>query len=261
MSFQKFPDGCRLSGVRRSVALCALLSMPGVARGQSPRAANPERPTFATHAYTVAPGYIELEQGVRVQGADDLSDATAWDYNLKIGLARGVQLAFFGTGFMRTAAGTGPGDVGTTLKLSTAVSTRTTVALAPSVTFATGDASAGRGAGRAQGALLAVASVDAPWKIHVDLNLGPVALGTGGSPLRWFHSVGAAVGAGPYGLAGEAYGYTAGAGEPAQWGALGAVTVRPAQWVVVDAGGSVGLWRDTPDLVFVGLTTNLGRVF
>src|SRR5438094_8159704 len=91
----------------------------GAARlaSQSPRAANPERPTFATHAYTVAPGYIELEQGVRVQGADDLSDATAWDYNLKIGLARGVQLAFFGTGFMRTAAGTGPGDGGTTLKL------------------------------------------------------------------------------------------------------------------------------------------------
>src|SRR5437867_4321086 len=171
MSFQKFPDGCRLSGVRRSVALCALLSMPGVARGQSPRAANPERPTFATHAYTVAPGYIELEQGVRVQGAD------------------------------------------------------------------------------------------APWKIHVDLNLGPVALGTGGSPLRWFHSVGAAIGGGRYGFTGEAYGYSAGAGEPAQWGALGAVTVRPAQWVVVDAGGSVGLWRDTPDLVFVGLTTNLGRVF
>ncbi len=236
MSFRKFPDGSTLGGVRRSVALCALLSIPGVARGQSPRAANPERPTFATHAYTVAPGYIELEQGVRVQGADDLSDATAWDYNLKFGLARGVQLAFFGTGFMRTAAGTGPGDVGTTLKLSTAVSTRTTVALAPSVTFATGDASAGRGAGRAQGALLAVASVDAPWKIH-------------------------AIGGGRCGFTGEAYGYSAGAGEPAQWGALGAVTVRLAQWAVVDAGGSVGLWRDTPDLVFVGLTTNLGRVF
>src|SRR5438876_162427 len=68
MSFRKFPDGSTLGGVRRSVALCALLSMPGVARGQSPRAANPERPTFATHAYTVAPGYIELEQGGGVRG-------------------------------------------------------------------------------------------------------------------------------------------------------------------------------------------------
>src|SRR5437899_7842499 len=150
MCFQKFPRGSRLGGVRGAVALCVTVCFPGVARGQSPRAANPERPTFATHAYVVAQGYLELEQGIRVQGADDLSDATAWDYNLKIGLARGVQLAFFGTGLMRTAAGTGPGDVGTTLKVSTGVSTRTTVALAPSVTFPTGDASAGRGAGRTQ---------------------------------------------------------------------------------------------------------------
>src|SRR6266704_2881602 len=174
MSFQKFPPGPRLCGVRRSVALGVLMYFPGVARCQSPRAANPERPTFATHAYVVAPGYVELEQGVRVQGAGDLSDATAWDYNLKIGLARRVQLAFFGTAFMRTAAGVGPGDLGTTLKLSTGVSTRTTVALAASVTFPTGDASAGRGAGGTQGAVLAVASVDTPWRIHLDLNLGPV---------------------------------------------------------------------------------------
>src|SRR6266702_4066851 len=115
--------------------------------------------------------------------------------------------------------------------------------------------------GRTRGAVLAVASVDTPWRIHLDLNLGPVALGRGGSPLRWFHSLSAAIGAGRYGFTGEAYGYSAGAGEAAQWGALGAVTVRLAQWAVVDAGGSVGLWRDTPDLAFVGLTTNIGRVF
>ncbi|MDQ2890681.1 MAG: transporter [Gemmatimonadota bacterium] len=37
-----------------------------------PRAAQPERPTVATHAYTVAPGYVEIEAGVqeaRPQGA------------------------------------------------------------------------------------------------------------------------------------------------------------------------------------------------
>src|ERR1044072_6418978 len=30
----------------------------------NPRAVQPERPTVATHAGTVAPGYIELEEGV-----------------------------------------------------------------------------------------------------------------------------------------------------------------------------------------------------
>src|SRR5438128_569821 len=123
------------------------------------------------------------------------------------------------------------------------------------------DAAAGRGAGRTQGSVLAVASVDAPRKLHVDVNLGPVELGADASPLRWFHSVGAAVALGRYGLTTELYGLTAGAGASAEWGALGAVTFRPAEWIVVDAGGSVGLWRETPHLVFVGVTTNLGAVF
>src|SRR5437763_645560 len=119
----------------------------------------------------------------------------------------------------------------------------------------------GRGAGRTQGGVLAVTSVDASRRLHIDANLGPVELGAGASPLRWFHSVGAGIAFGRYGLATELYGFTAGAGEWAEWGALGAVTVRPAEWIVVDAGGSIGLWRETPHLVFVGVTTNLGKVF
>ena len=244
----------------RLAFVLSLLCIPSGAGGQSPRAANPERPTFATHAYAVAPGYVELEQGGRVEG-NDAGDATAWDYNLKIGVARQVQFAFFGTGFIHTSAGGGVGDVGVALKLSASVSPRATLALASSVSFPTGDAGAGRGAGRTQGGVLAVASVDAPWKLHVDVNLGPVALGAGASPPRWFHSVGAGVALGRYGLTTELYGFTAGAGESAEWGALGAVTVRPAEWIVVDAGGSVGLWRETPHLLFVGITTNLGAVF
>jgi hypothetical protein len=246
--------------MRPALALGLVSCLSEVARGQSPRAANPERPTFATHAYAVAPGYAELEQGLRVEGGD-AGDATAWDYNLKVGVARQVQLAFFGTGFIHTSAGGGVGDLGATLKLSTSVSPRATLALASSVTFPTGDAAAGRGAGRTQGGVLAVASVDGPWKLHVDVNLGPVELGAGASPPRWFHSVGAGVALGRYGLTTELYGLTAGAGEFAEWGALGAVTVRPAEWVVVDAGGSVGLWRETPHLLFVGVTTNLGALW
>ncbi len=245
--------------MRPALSFALVWGLTDVARGQSPRAANPERPTFATHAYAMAPGYVELEQGLRVEGG--AGDATAWDYNLKIGVVRQVQFAFFGTGFIHTSAGGGVGDVGVTLKLSTSVSPRATLALASSVTFPTGDADAGRGAGRTQGGVLAVASVDAFRKLHVDLNLGPVALGAGASPARWFHSVGAGVALGRYGLATELYGVTAGAGESAEGGALGAVTVRPAEWIVVDAGGSVGLWRETPHLVFVGVTTNLGAVF
>src|SRR2546425_12686478 len=38
------------------------------AAAQSPREANPERPTFATHAYAVAAGDAELEQGLAGAG-------------------------------------------------------------------------------------------------------------------------------------------------------------------------------------------------
>src|SRR5205807_726863 len=140
------------------------------------------------------------------------------------------------------------------------VSPRATLALASSVTVPTGDAAAGRGAGRTQGSVLAVASVDAPRKLHVDVNLGPVELGADASPLRWFHSVGAAVALGRYGLTTELYGLTAGAGASAEWGALGAVTFRPAEWIGVDAGGGVGLWGGTPQLLFGRVPTHSGAV-
>src|SRR5205809_1898527 len=233
--------------MRPALAFALVWCVTDVARGQSPRAANPERPTFATHAYAVAPGYAELEQGVRVAGGD-AGDATAWDYNLKVGVARQVQLSFFGTGFIHTAGGVGMGDVGATLKLSAGVSPRATLALASSVTVPTGDAAAGRGAGRTQGSVLAVASVDAPRKLHVDVNLGPVELGADASPLRWFHSVGAAVALGRYGLTTELYVLTAGGGSSAGWGRVGPRHIRPRKTMMRRAGrgGRSSRGRDPP---------------
>src|SRR2546427_9389578 len=46
---------------------------------------------------------------------------------------------------------------------------------------------------------------------------------------------------GRWAVAAEAYGYASGSAGPAQGGLLGAVTVRPAEWLVVDGGGVVGL--------------------
>ena len=43
--------------------------------------------------------------------------------------------------------------------------------------------------------------------------------------------------------------------------ALVALLITPAEWVVVDAGGLWGMAVGTPDQVFLGLTTTLGRIF
>src|SRR2546430_10479102 len=144
------------------------------------------------------------------------------------------------------------GDVGATLKLSAGVSPRATLARASSVTVPTGDAAAGRGAGRTQGSVLAVASVDAPRKLHVDVNLGPVELGADASPLRWFHSVGAAVALGRYGLTTELYGLTAGGRpHPGRGGPAGPGPLPPPRGPQgAGGGGRGGVCGDPHPLVF-----------
>ena len=229
---------------------------------QSPRAANPERPTVATHAYTVAPGYAELEQGARAFGVSGLGEATSWDFNLKIGVRPGLQLGVFGAGYVRTAAGSGVGDLGVSLKASRAISPQTAIAIVPAVTVPTGDDARGLGAGRTLGSLVGVLSADLPAGVHFDANAGPVGIGAGAGGPQWFTSIGLAHGGvGPVGVAFELFDFTAGGAGPRQRGLLGALMVTVADWVVVDAGGVRGLVDGTPDQVFVGMTTNLGRIF
>ncbi len=130
---------------------------------------------MATHAYTVAPGYAELEQGARAFGVEGVREATAWDFNLKIGVRRGVQLGVFGPTYLRTSAGVGVGDLGVAIKFARAVSSRTAVAVVPAVSFPTGDARRGLGAGRALASAIGVVSGDLPEAFHFDLNAGPEA--------------------------------------------------------------------------------------
>lgn len=227
---------------------------------QTPRAANPERPTVATHAYTVAPGYAELEQGARAFGVSDLGEATSWDFNLKIGVRPGVQLGLFGAGYVRTEAGSGVGDVGVSLKLSQAISPKAAIAIVPAVTVPSGDAGRGLGAGQTLGSLVGVFSADLPQGFHFDANAGPVGIGAG-KP-QWFTSVGLAHGGvSGVGVATELFDFAVGAAGPRQRGFLAALMVTVVEWAVVDAGVVRGLVDGTPDQVFLGLTTNLGRIF
>jgi len=227
---------------------------------QTPRAANPERPTVATHAYAVAPGYAELEQGARAFGVNGLGEATSWDFNLKIGVRSGLQLGVFGAGYVRAAGGAGVGDVGLSLKASRTVSPQAAIAVVPAVTAPTGNAARGLGAGLVLGSLVGVFSADLPKGFHFDANAGPVGIGAGRP--QWFTSVGLAHGGiGAVGVATELFDFTGGAAGPRQRGFLAALMVTAADWVVVDGGGVLGLVAGTPDQLFVGVTTNLGRIF
>jgi hypothetical protein len=239
-----------------AAALATAAAAPTAA--QSPRAANPERPTFATHAYAVAPGYVELEAGLAARGTASLRDQTSWDVNLKIGMARHVQLGLFGPLYARAATGSGMGDLGAAVKVRTDLSSRAAVALVPSVTVPTGSEARGLGAGRALGGLVGVVSADLPG-LHVDINAGPQGIGAGAP--QWFVSLSASRAFGLAGITGELFHFTTGGVGPRLAGVLGAVTIRLAEWAVIDAGGAAGATTTTPDQLFVGLTTNLGRLF
>src|SRR2546421_1821215 len=83
----------RLAWLGAVAAVAGGSASPAVA--QSPREANPERPTFATHAYAVAPGYAEFEQGLAARGTGSLREETSWDVNLKVGVSRHLQIGLF----------------------------------------------------------------------------------------------------------------------------------------------------------------------
>ena len=239
------------------VTVAAAVGSPVAA--QSPRSANPERPTFATHAYAVAPGYVELEQGLAARGVGSLREQTSWDVNLKLGLSRHLQAALFGPLYARGAGGGGVGDLGLALKLRTDVSSRAALAIVSSLTAPTGSVSRDLGAGRALGALVGVVSADLPGGLHFDVNAGPQAIGAGAP--QWFLSLSGAKALGSAGITLEVFQFSAGAAGPRLAGLLGAVTVRLAEWAVADAGGVARTTSGTPDQLFVGITTNLGRVF
>lgn len=244
----------------RSVLGVAICAAPwAAASSQSPRVANPERPTYATHAYAVAPGYVELEQGVSASGVSSLSEGTIWSVALKTGITPSLQAEFFGPIYARASRGDGVGDLGLALKIRADVSRKSALALIPAVTAPTGRAARGLGAGRALGALTAVYSVDLPATVHLDLNAGPTGVGAGAT--QWFFSVSGSWGPGPLGVTGECFDFTPGGAGPRFAGVLGALTFRVAPWAVVDGGGEWGTTRRSPNSVFLGLTTNLGRVF
>jgi len=243
---------------RVSALVAALVFLADATAAQSPREANPERPTYATHAYAVAPGYAELEQGISARGVHSLGDATSWDVNLKFGLSTWAQFALFGPLYLRGPGGGGVGDLGAALKIRGDLSRRTALAFVSSLTAPTGNVARGLGTGRSLGALTGVVSTDLPGGIHLDINAGPQGIGVGAP--QWFTSLSGAYGRGAAGITLEAFNFTAYAAGPRFAGLLGALTLRIVPWVVADAGGVLHTAPGSPNQVFVGLTTNLGQV-
>jgi hypothetical protein len=79
--------------IRVAFALSVAMARSVGAQGADPHAALPERPSVATHAHTVAPGWVEVELGFERAHDDGRFGDEAFPMALKLGLQPRVQLS------------------------------------------------------------------------------------------------------------------------------------------------------------------------
>jgi len=241
-----------------------LPSAPSVG-ADDPRAVQPERPSVATHAGTVAPGYVELETGIERDANNDQSFGEQVPSLLKFGVTSRVQLAVLlpitrATG---VAAGIGDVNVGVKWRVLEHHPFWSDIAVLPSVTFSTGG---DRGSGTTAASLLLINSRTLG-PVGLDLNVGATwRTGDGTTVPRtstmWTAATSLPV-RGAIGWQLECYGYP-GTGGPAGSAPVVAILTGPT-WLVhralsLDVGVIAPIVGPQPRAIYVGLTTNLGRL-
>jgi hypothetical protein len=251
----------RLAGLLVLLAGCATSVSSGTA--PDPRAVQPERPSVATHAGTVAPGYVEIETGVETDRNPDNTHAVLIPTVVKIGIAPRAQLSIVAPVMRATGVPLGAGDAGVGVKWRfTDSGPLGRLAIQPSFTWSTGG---DRGAGtNAAGLLLIDSRSIGP--VSLDLNVGLTRHGDGADVPRtttvWTASSAIPV-AGSIAWQLECFGY------PGTHGSGGNAPI-----VAILTGPTLGAWRslafDTgvilpvtgpqPKAWYAGAVANLGSL-
>jgi hypothetical protein len=242
-----------------------------------PHAVQPERPTVATHAGTVAPGWVEIEAGVERDRIDPTAASSMTSYInsyttpflVKVGLADRVQLGLFGSWARPVPNVSGVGDVGANVKwrLLEGAPFVGDFALLGAAKIPTGSARSGTGTGTTDASLLAISSHDfGPFSL--DINVGYTERTGNGTSAPNSSSVWAVSSSGPFmgqlGWALECYGYpgtTGPAGRAPIVAALGGPTFLVRPWLVIDAGAIVPMSGPQPRAFYAGGVYNVGRLW
>jgi hypothetical protein len=249
-------------------AIAGAVRAPLAAQERDPRAVQPERPTVATHAGTVAPGFLEIESGVELDrlGADH---ATIGTLVAKIGVSSRLQLSVFASAVKPGGGNGGFGDLSAGFKwrILEAHALLGDFALLPTVKLPTGSPAGGSGTGTTDASLLLISSRDAG-PVHIDLNAGYTRRsGDGTAAPRdatvWTASFGGAI-AGPVNWTAEFFGYP-GTGGPSGAAPTVALLAGPTFTVrnrlVVDIGIISPIGGQQPRALYAGLVYNVGRIW
>jgi hypothetical protein len=237
------------------------------AQSPNPHAVQPERPTVATHAGTVAPGWLELETGVEYDRFRDATHGLALSLFFKLGIVPRVQLGVALPFAKPEGFGVGPADfaAGLKLRLLEHAEPLGRFAVLPVLKVPTGSSTAGRGSGTTDVSLLLISShVLGP--VSMDLNAGITRRSGDGTAAPktstvWTASFGGPA-VGPLGWAFEVFGYpktTGLSGAAGTVALLGGPTYRVRDWLVLDAGGILPVSGTQPKAMYAGLTWNVGR--
>ena len=234
----------------------------------NPRQVQPERPTVATHAGTVAPGYLETEFGAERDQFDPSTFAVQFPIVHKIGIASHAQLSV-STPFASTSAGGGVGDwaVGVKWRLLDDAPIVGDFAIQPSIKAPTGSLQTGTGTSTTDVSFLAISSHDLHG-VAMDLNAG-ITLCSGdrnaapSTAYVWTASFGGSL-HGNVGWVAEVFGFPGTGGPVGAKGTAGLLvgpTLQPAPWLALDAGVIIPLTGPQPHAVYLGGVYNLGKLW
>lgn len=228
----------------------------------------PERPTVATHAYSVAPGWIEAEAGIELDRNRDGSSAFSAPVTAKLGFARRLQLAVTSTVARNPGHPAGAGDVALGLKWRVGEETPLLgdFALLPSIKLPTGSRARGTGTGTTDLSILAISSRKLG-SVEIDLNAGWTrrsgdGFGAPRNATLWAAAAGGTLG-GDIGWNLEIFGYPGTSGLAGRGPAVGLTfgpTWQPRPWIAFDAGAIAHISGPQPNAFYAGLTWNVGRL-
>jgi hypothetical protein len=260
-------------------AAIALVALTSIARAQGadrspepqdPHAAQPERPTVATHAGTVAPGWVEIEAGVErdnFHGAHTFLTPTV----LKLGVAPRVQLEL-ASAFVRFSGSapdySGIGDVSAALKwrMVDKAPVIGDFALQPFLKLPSGSALHGTGTGTTDVGLLLISSHHLG-DYALDINAGYARRSGDGSQAPKDATVWTVSAGGPVykslGWVAELFGFPRTSGPAGRDGTIAFLTgpsVSIQKWLVLDGGAIIPLDGPQPHAFYAGLTWNIGKL-
>ena len=251
-----------------AMSLVVALPLSAQAPDADPRAVQPERPTVATHAHTVAPGYFEIETGFQGNRAGVGSRAYNVPTVMKVGLASHVQLNVSAPAFLSGAgqsSGMGDVSVGVKWRLLDDHPLLGDFALLPAIKFPSGSLSTGTGTGSLDLGVTAIASYDIRG-VAMDLNaaytrVGSAAGSAASNAALWTASFGIPV-AGKLSWVAEVFGVPTidGSGTVSTAALLTGPSFLVSPALNLDVGVIAPFHGDLPNAIYAGLVWNLGTL-